>query len=79
MERWIRNRSCSCQYTDGNVAITGASVKSEKMDSSVVTYTGSTASGALTVGHGLNKKPSVGNNVNEGRRLHSDWIIGHAK
>ncbi len=60
--------------TDGNVAITGASVN-RKNGFSVVTYTGSTASGALTVGHGLNKKPAWV--IIKRRDATSDWIIGH--
>ena len=60
--------------TDGNVAITGASVN-RKNGFSVVTYTGSTASGALTVGHGLNKKPAWV--LIKRRDATSDWIIGH--
>ena len=60
--------------TDGNVAITGASVN-RKNGFSVVTYTGSTASGALTVGHGLNKKPAWV--LIKRRDDTGDWIIGH--
>ena len=60
--------------TDGNVAITGASVNTEA-GFSVVTYTGSTASGALTVGHGLGKKPAWV--IIKRRDASSDWIIGH--
>ena len=60
--------------TDGNVAITGASVNT-KNGFSIVTYTGSTASGVLTVGHGLGKKPAWV--IIKRRDATSDWIIGH--
>ena len=60
--------------TDGNVAITGASVN-RKNGFSVVTYTGSTASGALTVGHGLNKKPAWV--LIKRRDDTGEWIVGH--
>ena len=60
--------------TDGNVAITGASVNT-KNGFSIVTYTGSTASGVLTVGHGLGKKPAWV--IVKRRDATSDWIIGH--
>ena len=60
--------------TDGNVAITGASVNT-KNGFSIVTYTGSTASGALTVGHGLGKKPAMV--IIKRRDSTGEWIVGH--
>ena len=60
--------------TDGDIAITGASVNTEA-GFSVVTYTGSTTSGTLTVGHGLGKKPEWV--IIKRRDATSDWIIGH--
>ncbi len=42
---------------------------------SIVTYTGSTASGALTVPHGLGKKPEWV--IVKRTDASSDWIVGH--
>ena len=42
---------------------------------SIATYTGSTASGALTVGHGLGKKPAVV--IVKKRDGTGDWVVGH--
>ena len=59
---------------DGN--ITSSVSVNQEAGFSVATYTGSTASGALTVGHGLGKKPAW---VIIKRRDggNHDWIIGH--
>ena len=59
--------------TDGD--ITSSVSVNEEAGFSIATYTGSTASGALTVGHGLGKKPAW---VMIKRRDSSgEWIIGH--
>ena len=59
--------------TDGD--ITSSVSVNEEAGFSIATYTGSTASGALTVGHGLGKKPAW---VMIKRRDDSgDWIVGH--
>ena len=59
---------------DGN--ITSSVSANQEAGFSVATYTGSTASGALTVGHGLGRKPAW---VIIKRRDggNHDWIIGH--
>jgi len=59
--------------TDGT--ITSSVSVNEEAGFSIATYTGSTASGALTVGHGLGKKPAW---VMIKRRDDTgDWIVGH--
>ena len=59
--------------TDGD--ITSSVSVNEEAGFSIATYTGSTASGALTVGHGLGKKPAW---VMIKRRDDTgEWIIGH--
>ena len=59
--------------TDGD--ITSSVSVNEEAGFSIATYTGSTASGTLTVGHGLGKKPAW---VMIKRRDSSgEWIIGH--
>ena len=59
---------------DGN--ITSSVSVNQEAGFSIATYTGSTASGALTVGHGLGRKPAW---VIIKRRDggNHDWIIGH--
>ena len=59
--------------TDGD--ITSSVSVNEEAGFSIATYTGSTASGALTVGHGLGKKPAWV--MIKRRDASSDWIIGH--
>ena len=60
--------------SDGN--ITSSVSANQEAGFSVATYTGSTASGALTVGHGLGRKPAwvIIKRRNGGNH---DWIIGH--
>jgi len=59
--------------TDGD--ITSSVSVNEEAGFSIATYTGSTASGALTVGHGLGKKPAW---VMIKRRDDTgEWIVGH--
>ena len=59
--------------TDGD--ITSSVSVNEEAGFSIATYTGSTASGALTVGHGLGKKPAWV--IIKRRDDTGDWIIGH--
>ena len=59
--------------TDGD--ITSQVSANQESGFSIATYTGSTASGALTVGHGLGKKPAWV--IIKRRDATSDWIIGH--
>ena len=47
----------------------------EEAGFSIATYTGSTASGALTVGHGLGKKPAWV--LIKRRDDTGEWIVGH--
>ena len=59
--------------TDGD--ITSSVSVNEEAGFSIATYTGSTASGALTVGHGLGKKPAWV--IVRRRDDTGDWIVGH--
>ena len=59
--------------TDGD--ITSSVSVNEEAGFSIATYTGSTASGALTVGHGLGRKPAWV--IIRRRDSTGDWIIGH--
>ena len=59
--------------TDGD--ITSSVSVNEEAGFSIATYTGSTASGALTVGHGLGRKPAWV--IIKRRDSTGDWIIGH--
>ena len=59
--------------TDGD--ITSSVSVNEEAGFSIATYTGSTASGALTVGHGLGKKPAWV--IIKRRDSSGEWIIGH--
>ena len=59
--------------TDGD--ITSSVSVNEEAGFSIATYTGSTASGALTVGHGLGKKPAWV--IIKRRDDTGDWIVGH--
>ena len=58
---------------DGN--ITSSVSVNQEAGFSIATYTGSTASGALTVGHGLGKKPAWV--IIKRRDDTGDWIVGH--
>ena len=59
--------------TDGD--ITSSVSVNEEAGFSIATYTGSTASGALTIGHGLGKKPAWV--IIKRRDDTGDWIVGH--
>jgi len=59
--------------TDGD--ITSSVSVNEEAGFSIATYTGSTASGALTVGHGLGKKPAWV--MVKRRDSTGEWIVGH--
>ena len=59
--------------TDGD--ITSQVSVNEEAGFSIATYTGSTASGALTVGHGLGKKPAWV--IIKRRDSSGEWIVGH--
>ena len=59
--------------TDGS--ITSQVSVNEEAGFSIATYTGSTASGALTVGHGLGKKPAWV--IIRRRDSTGEWIVGH--
>ena len=59
--------------TDGD--ITSQVSVNEEAGFSIATYTGSTASGALTVGHGLGKKPAWV--IIKRRDSTGEWIVGH--
>ena len=59
--------------TDGD--ITSSVSVNEEAGFSIATYTGSTANGALTVGHGLGKKPAWV--MIKRRDSSSEWIVGH--
>ena len=59
--------------TDGD--ITSQVSVNQEAGFSIATYTGSTASGALTVGHGLGKKPAWV--IIKRRDSTGDWIVGH--
>ena len=59
--------------TDGD--ITSSVSVNKDAGFSIATYTGSTASGALTVGHGLGKKPAFV--IIRRRDDTGDWIVGH--
>ena len=59
--------------TDGD--ITSQVSVNEEAGFSIATYTGSTASGALTVGHGLGKKPAWV--IVKRRDSSGEWIVGH--
>ena len=58
--------------TDGD--ITSQVSVNQEAGFSIATYTGSTASGALTVGHGLGKKPAWV--IIKRRDSTGDWIVG---
>ena len=59
--------------TDGD--ITSSVSVNEEAGFSIATYTGSTASGVLTVGHGLGKKPAWV--IIKRRDSSGEWIVGH--
>ena len=59
--------------TDGD--ITSSVSVNKDAGFSIATYTGSTANGALTVGHGLGKKPAMV--IIRRTDAGADWIIGH--
>ena len=59
--------------TDGD--ITSSVSVNEEAGFSIATYTGSTANGALTVGHGLGKKPAFV--IIKRRDTSGEWIVGH--
>ena len=63
----------SVTNTDGD--ITSQVSVNEESGFSIATYTGSTASGALTVGHGLGKKPAWV--IIKRRDDSGEWIVGH--
>ena len=61
--------------TNNDGDITSSVSVNEEAGFSIATYTGSTASGALTVGHGLGKKPAWV--IIKRTDTSGEWIVGH--